>query len=242
MRSSRIRALLLSACTWACSDGSNDDGAESNGSVGGSGSVAMGGSGGVALGGSGGVAMGGSGGAGGQTAGGGQGGGNGAIFSEPGVCGVRATGVVTVDDFQVTEQRYLLGNDGFGPDICTISVQVTRAGDAPPGCDENAGQQTECKWTHLVQYDNPTVVLDQNGVCANSELGMDADAIAALDGVQMAFGYVFEFQGHNSVLMTYDDEEGIWKPGINVGWDETSGDFLFDERRGFCNYAPGPMP
>jgi hypothetical protein len=89
-----------------------------------------------------------------------------------------------------------------------------------------------------VQYDNPSVVLDENGVCANSELGMDADAIAALDGRQIAYGYVFEYQGHNSVLMVYNDERQSWEPGGNAGWDETTGDFLFDERRGFCNYAP----
>ena len=67
---------------------------------------------------------------------------------------------------------------------------------------------------------------------------MDADAIAALDGQQSAYGYVFEYQGHNSVIMIYNQERQTWEPGGNAGWDEMSGEFFFDERRGFCNYAP----
>jgi hypothetical protein len=169
--------------------------------------------------------------------------GDGMAFSERGVCGARATGVITAEEFQIKEERYLLSDGGFGPDICVVSFDVKRVGDAPPGCDENAGQQTECLWTHLVQYDNPTVVLDENGVCAKSELGMDADAIAAIEGLQMSYGYVFEYQGHNSVLMVYDAERGLWAPGTNAGWDEMTGDFLFDERRGPCRYAGGtPAP
>jgi hypothetical protein len=212
-------ALLLSLCAAACSDDSTPAEAPDNSdSMDDMNDVSMGGT------------------------GGGDSQGDGTDFSERGVCGARANGVVTVEDFQIKEERYLLGDEGRGSAICVVSFDVTRVGDAPPGCDESArvgGQQDECLWTHLVQYGNPTVAVDEDGVCTNSELEMNADAIAALDGLQVAYGYVFEYIGHNSVLMIYDNEQEIWEPGTNVGWDEMTGDFLFDERRGFCNYAPG---
>lgn len=236
-------ALLLSVCAAACSDDSNagptgnyDVNGDTMGGDSGSGGEMTGGEGNASSSMGGGASTGG-------TGTGGSGTEGGTAFSERGVCGARATGVITVEDFQIEEERYLLSDGGFGPDICTVRFDVTRVGDAPPGCDENAGQQEECLWTHRVQYQNPTVVLDENGVCANSELGMDADAIAAIDGLQVSYGYVFEYQGHNSVLMVYDEELSLWGPGANAGWDEMSGDFLFDDRRGACRYAPGtPAP
>jgi hypothetical protein len=99
-----------------------------------------------------------------------------------------------------------------------------------------AGQQDECLWTHQVEYQNPEVLLDVDGACENSDLEMDAAAIAALEGRQFAYGYVFEYQGHNSVLMTYSEERSAWEPGVNAGWTESTGDFQFDRRDGFCNY------
>jgi hypothetical protein len=46
--------------------------------------------------------------------------------------------------------------------------------------------------THLVEYSNPTVITDVDGVCSNSELGLDQAAIAAIDGSRAAYGFVFE--------------------------------------------------
>lgn len=240
-------ALLLSLCAAGCSDGSDEGSPEDSDTMNDGSNAMMDGEGGAGS-----EMTAGQGGGGNAEGSGAQGGGSGAqgggndgaiAFSERGVCGARATGVITAEDFQIKEERYLLSDGGFGPDICVVSFDVTRVGDAPPGCDENAGQQTECLWTHLVRYDNPTVVLDENGVCANSELGMDADAIAAIDGFEVAYGYVFEYQGHNSVLMVYDEQLQRWEPGANAGWDEMTGDFLFDDRRGPCRYAAGtPAP
>lgn len=175
----------------------------------------------------------GSGGSGETTSGGGTAGGS---FTETGVCGVRSVGIVTADSFETTEEIFLLGDEGLGDDLCIVRYTVSRVGDAPPGCDENAGQQDACLWTHLVEYSEPEVVLDENGVCENSELGMSQEAIDAIDGTQVAYGYVFEYQGHNSVLMIFDQETETWEAGVNAGWDEESGDFTFDRRDGFCSY------
>ena len=176
----------------------------------------------------------GSGGSSGSAASGTTGGADG--FTETGVCGVRSTGIVTVDDFETSEEYYLLGDEGFGDDLCAVRFDVTRVGDAPAGCDDFAGQQEGCLWTHLVQYSNPEIITDVDGACENSELAMSASAIDAIDGQQVAYGYVFEYQGHNSVLMIYDDEQGVWDAGVNAGWSEESGDFQFDRRDGFCGY------
>jgi hypothetical protein len=152
------------------------------------------------------------------------------------VCGLRSEGTVTADDFQTYEEYYLLGDEGFGEEVCIVRFDVVRAGDAPPGCDEMAGQQDECLWTHLVKFENPQILLDEDGACANSELAMDSDAIAAIDGQQMGYGYVYEYQGHNDVLMSYNEETSTWEAGQNAGWTPESGAFHFDRRDGFCEY------
>jgi hypothetical protein len=143
---------------------------------------------------------------------------------------------VTVDSFDTTEEYFLLGDEGFGEDLCAVRFTLTRVGDAPPGCDENAGQQDECLWTHRVEYSNPEIVTNVDGACENSELGMDSERIASIEGTQVAYGYVFEYQGHNSVLMVYDDAAQSWTAGVNAGWTEATGDFLFDRRDGICLY------
>jgi hypothetical protein len=157
-------------------------------------------------------------------------------FREVGVCGQRSEGTVTADSYAADEEFYLIGEEGFGEELCVVRFEVTRIGDAPPGCDESAGQQQECLWTHLVQYANPSIVADRDGACANSELALTAAALAEIEERQVAYGYVFEFQGHNSVLMTYDYERAGWQADVNAGWDEESGAFRFDRRDGFCGY------
>jgi hypothetical protein len=149
---------------------------------------------------------------------------------------VRSEGTVTTEGFDTFEEFFLLGDSGLGDDLCVVRFRLTGVGEAPPGCDENAGQQQECLWTHLVEYSDPEVITNVDGACENSELGMDEDAIAAIDGSQEAYGYVFEYQGHNSVLMVYDQQAQSWEPGVSAGWSEESGDFLFDRRDGFCGY------
>jgi hypothetical protein len=221
----------------ACGGGEEDD--DSGAGTGGSSAAGTGGTSAAGSGGSSGGSSG-NGGSSGEVSG--KGGSSGSSGSgggdEPqvGVCGLRSEGTVTVDDFETYEELYLLGDEGFGEEVCIIRVDVVRVGEAPAGCDEMAGQQDECLWTHQVEYRNPEVVLDEDGACANSDLGMDAAAIAALEGQQLGYGYVFEYQGHNSVLMTYSEERSAWEAGVNAGWTESTGAFQFDRRDGFCDY------
>lgn len=171
-----------------------------------------------------------------ETTGGSTSGGGDAGFAELGVCGVRSEGTVTEDSFEAFEEYYLLGDEGLGDEVCVIRFEVTRVGDGPDGCDAFAGQQQSCLWTHLVALSNPQVLVDEDSACENSELAMTADKIAEIDGAERAYGYVFEYQGHDSVLMGYDDDSEVWAPIVNAGWNDENGAFQFDRRDGFCGY------
>src|SRR5690606_10088662 len=144
-------------------------------------------------------------------------GGSSGTYAHTGVCSLRSQGTVTVDSFESYEEHVLLGDEGFGEEVCVVHYDVTRVGVAPGGCDEFAGQQDECLWTHLVEYSNPRVLVDVDGACANSELGMDQAAMDAIDGTQIAYGYVFEYQGHSSALMAHDPEQDVWAPLLYAG-------------------------
>ena len=158
-------------------------------------------------------------------------------FSEEGVCGRRGRSTVTsTDTFEGYEEFYIIGDEGFGDDICIVRFDIVRVGEAPEGCDQFAGAQDECLWTHLVEYQNPSVELDENGVCANSELGLDAEAIAEIEGSQVAYGFVSEYQGHNSVLLKHNAQNEQWIPAGNATWDEETSAFRFDARDGACRY------
>jgi hypothetical protein len=146
-----------------------------------------------------------------------------------GVCAHRAEATVTVDDFTGYEEYVLIGDEGFGEEICVVRFDVTRVGAAPEGC-------TDCLWSHLVELGNPTVVLDEDGVCANSELGLDSAAIDELDGSQVAYGFVPELDGHASIVLTHIEASNTWEAYNNATWNEDTGRFRFDRRNGTCTY------
>lgn len=166
-------------------------------------------------------------GSGGALSGGGTSGGSG--FSDSGVCGARGESPVSADSFEGFEEFYLIGDDGFGQDICVVRFDVVRVGEAPAGCDD-------CVWTHRVEYQNPQIRTDVEGVCASSELRMDAARIDEIDGSQSAYGFVNEYSGHVSVLMKYDEATSTWGPNGNANWSEETGQLRFDRRDGICRY------
>lgn len=158
-----------------------------------------------------------------------SGAGGGSAFAEVGVCGARGQSPVNADSFEGYEEFYLIGEDGFGEDICVVRFDVVRAGEAPGGCED-------CAWTHTVEYRNPQITTDVDGVCASSELGFDSERIGEIDGSQAAYGFVYEYSGHVSVLMKYDDATSTWGPNGNATWSEETGELRFDRRDGFCGY------
>ncbi|HYJ09375.1 MAG TPA: hypothetical protein VEX18_10210 [Polyangiaceae bacterium] len=230
-------ALGLLLFTVGCSDdGSGDDPTGGSG-----GQTTKGGSGGTAAGavGQSGSATGGTAGEGsgnGGTASGGaaSGGAAGEASSLVGVCGQRGESTVTATTFEGFEEFYLISEEGFGEDICVVRFDVARAGEGPAGCVD--GESAPCVWSHLVQLSNPTVVTDEDGVCASSDLALDEAAIAELDGSEAAYGFVSEYAGHNSVLLKHDPTSETWDPFGSATWDEETGSFRFERPDRFCDY------
>ena len=157
------------------------------------------------------------------------------MFTEVGVCGQRGEGMVSASDIMGFEEYYIIGEEGFGDDICVVRFELKRVGAAPEGCDDPAAD-VDCLWTHLVELGNPKVMTDVDGVCAKSEAALTMAKIAELDGSRAAYGFVSEFAGHNSVLMKYDGDKKMWDAHGNATWDDESGAFTFDRRDGICNY------
>lgn len=164
------------------------------------------------------------------TSGAGGGGGSGSGFTQRGVCGQRGESSVSTTTFgDGFEEYYILGDRGFEPEVCIVRFVAKRLGDAPPGC-------VDCLWTHLVGFEMPAVVLDTDGVCANSELGMNSERMNEIVASTAAYGFVSEFSGHNSVLMKFNEATQMWSEYGNATWDPMTDAFRFDKRNGECNY------
>jgi len=234
-----IAALFAAAAAAGCSGGATGTPAKGSGgaSATGTGGSATGGSpgatgsGGSAAG-TGGASSGGSGsagrGGGGASVAGGAGGG----YPNVGVCGRRGQATADATSFSGYEERYLIGEDGFGTDICVVRFELTRVGDAPGGC-------SDCTWTQLLEYGKATVSTDTGGVCAGSDLALDAAALAKITGSRVAIGFAKQLGGaHGSARMTYDEATKTWDVTGNATWNETSKAFKFDYREGVCNYGP----
>ena len=171
----------------------------------------------------------------GQGSAGRAGGGGGGAFTEEGVCGQRGRSTVDADSFEGYEEFYIIGDKGFGEDICVVRFDVKRVGPGPEGCDDPTAD-VDCLWVHEIEYSNPSIVTDVNGVCAKSDLGLDAEAIAEIDGKRVVYGFVSEYVGHNSVILQWDGATMMWGPAGNATWNEDDGSFRFDNRDGTCNY------
>ena len=220
-------ALLAFASTSACSSSEVDEPNTMGGAGGTTTGSANGGSSNLPAGGTGGTgASGGTGGSAGSGAGG-----SASPWANLGVCGIRGESpAVSASSYEGFEEYYMIGDDGFGSDICVVRFAVTRVGEAPAGC-------TDCAWSHRVAYSNPEVLTDVDGVCAMSELGMTAAKIAELDGTESSYGYVFEYAGHVSVLLKYDEATTTWEPNGNASWNEDTGMLRFNKRNGsYCGY------
>jgi hypothetical protein len=153
-------------------------------------------------------------------------------FANVGVCGARGKATADETSFAGYEERYIIGEQGFGTHICVVRFALKRVGDAPPGC-------TECVWAHLLEYTDPSVVTDTDGVCAQSDLAFDTTAIAAIVGSRVAMGFAAHLGGaHGSARMNYFEDKQLWDVAGNANWSETTKAFSYDDRQGLCNYGP----
>jgi hypothetical protein len=225
--------VLLGLCSYcACSNGGDSGSVGTGGSApatgGGAGGVGGATGTGGSLPGSGGTGVGGSMGSTGGTSGS-------SAYPNLGVCGRRIQATADATSFDGYEERYLLGNgglDGPGSEVCIVRFDLKRVGDAPGPC-------ADCAWAHLLEYSNPTMVTDADGVCAKSDLGLDAAAIAKVAGSRVGLGFAMHYGGaHASARLTYNAATGTWEISGNANWSETSKAFKSDYREGFCNYGP----
>lgn len=155
-----------------------------------------------------------------------------------GVCGQRGQGTVDATVFEGFEERYILGDEGFGEDVCVVRFELVRVGSGPSGCvDLN---DDPCEWTHELERQNPSVLVDEHAACAMGALGLTEAALAELEGTRVAYGFVEEYVGHNSVLLAHDEASGQWLPAGNANWDDASGSFRYDRRDGRCEYPGDP--
>lgn len=153
-------------------------------------------------------------------------------FANVGVCGARGKATADETSFEGYEERYIIGEQGFGSHICVVRFALKRVADAPAGC-------TECVWAHLLEYTDPSVVTDTDGVCVQSDLALDMTAIATIVGSRVAMGFAAHLGGaHGSARMTYFEDKQLWDVAGNANWSETTKTFSYDDRQGLCNYGP----
>ncbi len=150
-------------------------------------------------------------------------------FTHLGACGMNGEARVSSDRFEGVEEYYLIGDEGMGEDLCRIRFDVVLVGESPVACDI-------CTWALIVERRNPVTVTDEEGACARSELGLDAETIDALDGTRTGYGYVPEYVGHSNVLMQLDEETGIWEAVTFAAWDEETAALYYDRSDGACGY------
>jgi hypothetical protein len=151
------------------------------------------------------------------------------VLETVGVCGVSGEAIATLDSFQGSEERYLIGDEGLGSHLCRVRYALF--GVAPPevACDE-------CSWAFIVEKQSPEKVTDVSGTCESSELGLDAEAITAMDGTHIAYGYAPEAWGHANVLMRFDEVDRTWDGIAYASWNEDTGELFYDNREGYCGY------
>jgi hypothetical protein len=181
----------------------------------------------------------GGGGRGGTTGSGGTTGTGGSGFTMVGVCGWRGSAMASATTFDGYEERFILGDEGLGGPVCVVRYDFKKVSMTPqPGCNVCEGTNcTPCEWTHVVEYSNPTVMLDMNGACANSELGFTTAKIQSYVGMRPSIGFVREVLGaHGSAMMKYDTAMQKWDVFGNATFDPAMGRFNHDYRDGICLY------
>lgn len=146
-----------------------------------------------------------------------------------GLCGFSGEATAGPSEYAGTQDVYLVGDSGMGKDLCRVRFDLALVGEPAKPC-------SECEWSVLVEVSSAAVITDVDGVCAASDLALDQAAIDAWIGKRLAYGYIPEFTGHESVLMSYDDMLGDWEAITFASWDPGTKAFSYDKRDGFCIY------
>jgi hypothetical protein len=166
----------------------------------------------------------------------------GSPYTNRGVQGERGQATADATSFTGYEERYIKGiPNGLGDDVCVVRFDLKRVGDAPAGC-------TVCTWSHLIEYSNPQIMTNIDGVCALSDLALTSDTIQKIIGTRVAIGFASHPGGaHGSARMKYFESTQTWDVDGNATWDGfvTPGmdtlptdAFGYDSKKGYCYYGP----
>lgn len=154
-------------------------------------------------------------------------------FSNDGMCVVRHRSKATSSTMSGYEEIALTTADGKDTNLCVVRFQVERVGPAamPEGCSLAAALPPgkDCSWTNEIRYSNPVTMLDTNGVCANSQLGLTAAKIAAINESKVTYGFAPEAGGHTSLVMRYGDSMQ-WQVFAGAVWFTETTEFQFDQK------------
>jgi hypothetical protein len=132
--------------------------------------------------------------------------------------------------YQGFEERYILTGDDDPVDVCRVRYELHAVGEPSLAC-------AECRWDALIERRNPSIIVDVDNACANSDLALDAAGIAAFESEQLEYGFVYEYVGHSNVLVRLNRDRGTWEAVTFANWNEATGDFYYDRRDGFCSYG-----
>ena len=135
-----------------------------------------------------------------------------------GLAGKAGDATVLSGSFSGLEDRYLIGDEGNGVDICRISTTLTSTAERTD-CDD-------CAWAFDLTVSNAAVA-------AESGPGCPTDG-SELNGTTISYGYIPEYLGHANVLAV--DTGNGWAPVDNATYDAKSGFFTYDWQDGYVSY------
>jgi hypothetical protein len=162
------------------------------------------------------------------------------LWPNRGVCGERGQATADETSYDGWDESFIIDEQGFGNDVCVVRFSLKRVGDAPhaSGC-RDVVRARDCDWTHLVEYSNPRVLTDADGVCGKSDAALTADAIARIAGTRVEIGFAKYFAySVASERLKFSDATGVWEPAGTANWDTTTKTFRFSDRSNYCNYGP----
>ena len=145
---------------------------------------------------------------------------------EAGVLGRVGAGLYSGDGYVGTEEIALVGEEGWGEDVCRIGFRLTSTAERTD-C-------AECDWAFDLEVSGAVVLADELSDCLRL-MALDVDEVSELDGTTVSYGFQAEFIGHASLLMT-DPGTGVWEPLAYVVYDEETGDFSYDWESGCVSY------
>lgn len=128
------------------------------------------------------------------------------------------------------EEQYILTAEDDPEDVCRIRYELHAVAEPSVPC-------ANCEWDVVLERRNPTVVVNIDHACENSELGLSEAAIAAQVNERVAYGFAEESVGHADILMRYNNIARVWEGYTVSNWESATSRFRYNRRDGMCSFA-----